>query len=83
MHGKKRHAAIAADAAAAKLVVNPEAPSATDDPGGYNDFWFEMANIGDTVRTSHIVYPLNGRTSPCCRRCTETVRWLGSGYSKH
>ncbi|MBL4581819.1 MAG: hypothetical protein JKY29_08385, partial [Gammaproteobacteria bacterium] len=38
--------AIAADAAAALLVVNPEAPAATDNPGGYNDFWLEMANIG-------------------------------------
>lgn len=53
--------ATAADAAAARLVVNPEAPAATDNPGGYNDFWFESANIGDTVRTSHIVHPANGR----------------------
>ena len=58
---RQEAAAAAADAAAAILVVNPEAPSATDNPGGYNDFWFEMANIGDTVRTSHIVYPLDGR----------------------
>lgn len=58
---RQEAAAAAADAAAAILVVNPEAPAATDNPGGYNDFWFEMANIGDTVRTSHIVYPLNGR----------------------
>ncbi|MEZ5488799.1 MAG: hypothetical protein R3F50_00575 [Gammaproteobacteria bacterium] len=27
----------------------------------YNDFWVENAGIGDIVRTSHIVYPLNGR----------------------
>ena len=27
----------------------------------YNDFWIENAGIGDTVRTSHIVYPENGR----------------------
>ncbi len=27
----------------------------------YNDFWVENAGIGDEVRTSHIVYPLNGR----------------------
>ena len=53
--------AAAADAAAARLVINPDAPDATDNPGGYNDFWMESANIGDTVRTSHIVYPLNGR----------------------
>jgi hypothetical protein len=27
----------------------------------YNDFWIENAGIGGTVRTSHIVYPPNGR----------------------
>ncbi len=27
----------------------------------YNDFWIENAGIGDTVRTSHIVYPEDGR----------------------
>ncbi|MCH8263990.1 MAG: hypothetical protein IIC10_01225 [Proteobacteria bacterium] len=53
--------AAAADARAARLVINPEAPDATSDPGGYNDFWIENRGIGDTVRTSHIVYPVNGR----------------------
>ena len=27
----------------------------------YNDFWIENAGIGDTVRTSHIIYPADGR----------------------
>lgn len=27
----------------------------------YNDFWVENAGIGETVRTSHIIYPENGR----------------------
>ncbi len=27
----------------------------------YNDFWIENAGIGDTVRTSHIIYPEDGR----------------------
>ena len=27
----------------------------------YNDFWIENAGIGDTIRTSHIIYPENGR----------------------
>lgn len=53
--------AAAADAAAARLVVDPDAPTAGSNPGGYNDFWFESAGIGDTVRTSLIVYPENGR----------------------
>ncbi len=30
----------------------------------YNDFWIESAGIGDHVRTSHIVYPENGRLPP-------------------
>ncbi len=58
---RQQAAAAAADAAAAQLVIDPDAPEATDNPGGYNDFWFESAGIGDTVRTSHIVYPPNGR----------------------
>ena len=52
---------LAAEQAAAARVVDPDAPPVTDDPGGYNDFWVESAGIGDTVRTSHIVYPENGR----------------------
>lgn len=30
-------------------------------PCGYNDFWVESAGITDRIRTSHIVYPENGR----------------------
>ena len=37
-------------------------PSADpNSPGGYNDFWVESAGITDRIRTSHIVYPPNGR----------------------
>ena len=54
-------AAAAADAAAAQRVIDPDAPEVTDDPGGYNDFWFEAAGIGEVTRTSLIVYPENGR----------------------
>lgn len=53
--------AAAADALAAQRVINPDAPDATDNPGGYNDFWLEVRGLGDTVRSSHIIYPLNGR----------------------
>jgi len=53
--------AAAADALAAKRVINPGAPDATDNPGGYNDFWFEVRGLSETVRSSHIVYPLDGR----------------------
>ncbi|MEX0617981.1 MAG: hypothetical protein WDZ76_10445 [Pseudohongiellaceae bacterium] len=31
---------------------------------GYDMFWYEMASIGDTVRTSQVVYPPNGRFPP-------------------
>lgn len=58
---RQEAAAAAADAAAAQVVVDPDAPPVTDNPGGYNDFWVESAGIGDTVRTSHIVYPEDGR----------------------
>ena len=54
-------AAAAAEAAAAKRVIDPDAPEQGDNPGGYNDFWIESAGIGDLVRTSHIVYPKDGR----------------------
>jgi len=54
----------AADAAAARRVVDPDAPPVSSNPGGYNDFWVESAGIGENVRTSHIVYPLNGRPPP-------------------
>ena len=50
----------AADAAAARINV-PDVPDEGSNPGGYNDFWFETAGLGDVVRTSHIVYPEDGR----------------------
>lgn len=58
---RQEAAAAAAEAAAAQRVINPDAPEETDNPGGYNDFWIESAGIGETVRSSHIIYPLNGR----------------------
>ncbi len=48
----------AADAASDQAVPRL---AATDDPGGYNDFWVESAGITDRIRTSHIVYPANGQ----------------------
>lgn len=53
--------AAAADAAEAELVVNPEAPPAGASTGGYNNFWYERASIGENTRTSRIIYPLNGQ----------------------
>jgi len=57
-------AAARADARAARLNVDPELPSAGRQVLGYNDFWFETQALGDNVRTSHIIYPLNGRVPP-------------------
>ena len=51
----------AADEAAARLNIDPDAPEGSINTGGYNDFWMETAGLGDVVRTSHIVYPENGR----------------------
>jgi len=53
--------AARADAQEAELILNPEPPPAGQTPRGYNTFWIEMGNRGDNVRTSHIVYPENGR----------------------
>ncbi|MCI5105498.1 MAG: hypothetical protein MRY76_02170 [Pseudomonadales bacterium] len=61
MIARQEAAAARAEAAAAQRVVDPDAPPVSDNPGGYNDFWVESAGIGDTVRTSHIVYPQDGR----------------------
>ena len=43
---------VEADARQAELNVNPEAPPVAERPGGYNEFWFEGAAIGENVRTS-------------------------------
>jgi hypothetical protein len=53
----------------AALVPAAEAETNADDeslPAGevgktYDDFWNEQASLSDSVRTSHIVYPKNGR----------------------
>ena len=67
----------AADAAAAQLVLDPEAPEATSNPGGYNDFWIETAGLGDVVRTSHIVHPENGRIPPAVEGAPRQFGGLG------
>ena len=66
-------AAAAADAAAARLVINPDAPEPGDNPGGYNDFWIESAGIGEVVRTSLIVYPNDGQL-PAAREGAQVQR---------
>ncbi len=46
---------------AASDAASDEAIPGLGGPGGYNDFWVERAGITDHIRTSHIVYPLDGR----------------------
>ena len=79
---EKRRAQVAAnraaaDTAAAQLVLDPEAPEATSNPGGYNDFWIETAGLGDVVRTSHIVHPENGRIPPAVEGAPRQFGGLG------
>ena len=78
---EERRAAImagrqAADEAAARVAL-PTTPEATDNPGGYNDFWFETAGLGDVVRTSHIVYPENGRSPAAVEGANRQFGGLG------
>lgn len=59
---RRAESRAAADAAEAELVVDPQAPPAgASSTGGYNNFWYERASIGENIRTSLIIYPLNGR----------------------
>lgn len=67
----------AADAAAAKLVVDPDAPPVSGNPGGYNDFWIEMAGLGDVVRTSHVIHPEDGRYPPAVEGAPRQFGGLG------
>ena len=74
---RQEAAAAAADAEAARRVVNPDAPDETGNPGGYNDFWIESRGIGDTVRSSHIVYPLDGRVPAAVEGAPRAYGGLG------
>lgn len=54
-------AELRARLAAADAASDQAVPQREGGPGGYNDFWVESAGITDHIRTSHIVYPVNGR----------------------
>ena len=51
----------AADAASDQSIPQERRLAAGDRVGGYNDFWVESAGITEHFRTSHVVYPTNGR----------------------
>lgn len=44
----------------------------------YNDFWIENAGIGDTLRTSHIIYPTDGRLPDLAEGAVTRLRRPGS-----
>ena len=44
----------------------------------YNDFWIENAGIGDTLRTSHIIYPTDGRLPDLVEGAVTRLRRPGS-----
>ena len=47
---------------AAQAPLDDGAPPVTDVViAGYNDFWMERSGLGESVLTSHIIYPDNGR----------------------
>ena len=54
-------AELQARLAAADATSDQAVPQREGGPGGYNDFWVERAGITDYIRTSHIVYPTDGR----------------------
>ena len=44
----------------------------------YNDFWIENAGIGDTLRTSHIIYPTDGQLPDLAEGAVSRLRRPGS-----
>lgn len=44
----------------------------------YNDFWIENAGIGDTLRTSHIIYPTDGQLPDLAEGAVTRLRRAGS-----
>jgi len=45
----------------------------------YNDFWVENAGIGETVRTSHLIYPHDGRLPPLVEGAIASQGVYGGG----
>ena len=74
---RQAEARARADAAEAELIVDPQAPPAGASTGGYNDFWYERASIGDNERTSLIVHPSNGRLPPLVEGAAIHIGTLG------
>lgn len=67
--------------AAADAASDQAVPQRDGGPGGYNDFWVESAGITDQIRTSHIVYPTNGRLPPIVEGTDVIAGGLGDDVS--
>lgn len=65
-----------ADARQAELKV-PDVLPVAESTGGYNEFWFEAAAIGENVRTSLITHPSNGRIPARVEGTMEHLQNLG------
>jgi len=74
---RRAQSAAEAEAREAELIINPSAPEVGQSTGGYNDFWYERAAIGDNERTSLIVYPRNGRLPPIVEGAAIHIGTLG------
>ena len=56
-------------------------PSGPGNPGAYNDFWVESAGITDYIRTSHLVYPADGRLPARVEEVDSIAGGLGDDVS--
>ena len=66
---------------ARRAEADANSDSALPIPGvdeSYNDFWIENAGIGDTLRTSHIIYPTDGRLPDLAEGAVTRRRNTGS-----
>ena len=58
-------AALSASSEAEESTLLDEVPLPEGEVGKtYDDFWNELTSINDSIRTSHIIYPKNGRVPP-------------------
>ena len=77
---RQRASARAADERAAKAVdLDADLPTGPQ-VLGYNDFWFETQGLGANVRTSHIVYPINGRIPLAVEKVEVETGGEGGGH---
>ena len=74
-------AELRARLAAADAASDQAVPQRPGGPGAYNDFWVESAGLTDRIRTSHIIYPTNGRFPDLVEGLEVIVGGLGPDIS--